>query len=299
MKTMLKHSQYPGFPRMGGLSHIGLFVKDIGASLVFYRDFLGFEEQFQLTEPDGSLALKFMKINDRQFVELFPERSPGDDRLFQVAFIVEDAEAMRRHLSDKGFEVPEKVKTGRIGNLNFSIKDPDGHVLEFVQYTPAGWTLQDAGKHLPQRRMSARLKHIGFCVQSLEKSLPFYRDVLGCTEIWRGSSDGQRLSWVNMKLPDSDDYLELMMYYEPLSLERKGSVNHMSLEVDDVPLAVDELGKRSAEGFYDKPITRKVGINRKRQCNLFDPDLTRAELMEPWTIDGMSPPWFEPAEARP
>jgi lactoylglutathione lyase len=297
MKTSLKTLHEQTRPRIVGLSHIGLFVHDIDKALGFYRDFLGFEEQFQLTEPNGALALKFMKINDCQFIELFPERSPTDDRLYQTAFIVEDAEALRLHLKKHGVAVPDSPKLGRIGNYGFSIKDPDGHVLEFVQYMSDGWTLKDTGKHLSSNRMSARLKHIGITVRNLEPALAFYRDVLGCTETWRGSPDGKKLHWVNMKLPDSDDYLELMLYDEELSPERKGILNHMSLEVDDV-LASAEFLTEKAAGLYDRPITNKVGINRKRQCNLFDPDLTRAELMEAWTIDGMSPAWFEPAAEK-
>jgi lactoylglutathione lyase len=34
----------------------------------------------------------------------------------------------------------------------------------------------------------------------------------------------------------------------------------------------------------------RTGINRKRQLNLFDPDGTRSELMEPATIDGTPTP---------
>jgi len=30
----------------------------------------------------------------------------------------------------------------------------------------------------------------------------------------------------------------------------------------------------------------RTGTNRKRQMNLFDPDGTRTELMEPRTVDG-------------
>ncbi len=281
-------------PRITGLSHIGLFAHDVQKSLRFYEDFLGYEEQYELTDPDGRLSLKFIKVNDRQFVEIFPERNTEDDRLYQVAFVVEDIEALRLHLQKHGISVPEKVPKGRIGNLNFSIKDPDGHTLEFVQYTSDGWTLQDTGKHLGKRRISARIKHIGFTVRNLSRSLAFYRDVLGCTETWRGSPDGKRLAWVNMKLPDSDEYLELMLYEEPLAPERKGTLNHMSLEVDDVPGAVEIVKERAEAGLYDREIAHKVGINRKRQCNLFDPDGTRAELMEAGTIDGMSPAWFEP-----
>jgi lactoylglutathione lyase len=40
----------------------------------------------------------------------------------------------------------------------------------------------------------------------------------------------------------------------------------------------------------------KVGVNRKRQANLFDPDGTRIELMEPTTIDGKPAP---PSTAPP
>jgi catechol 2,3-dioxygenase-like lactoylglutathione lyase family enzyme len=290
MKTMQKIT----VPKIAGLSHIGLFVSDLPKALTFYHDFLGYEEQFQLTNPDGKVALKFMKINDRQFVELFPERNPEDERLYQVAFIVENIEAMRLHLKEHGVAVPEKYNKGRIGNLSFSAKDPDGHILEFVQYTPEGWTLQDTGKHLPESRISARLKHIGFTVRSLETSLAFYRDILGCSETWRGSSDGQTLSWVNMKLPESDEYLELMLYSEEPSRERKGIMNHMSLEVESVPESVEILKERAAGGIYERPLEHKVGRNKKRQINLIDPDGTRTELMEPVQVDGMSPEWFEP-----
>ena len=298
VKTQLKVSPQLTRPRIVGVSHIGLFVHDMEKSLAFYRDLLGFEEQYELTKPDGGLAMKFIKVNDRQCVELFPERSPTEDRLYQVALIVEDIEAVRSHLATAGITVPEKAPKGRIGNLNFSIKDPDGHIVEFVQYTSDGWTLGDSGKHLGPARISARIKHLGFTVRDLDASLAFYRNILGCTETWRGSPDGERLAWVNVKLPDSDEYLELMLLNEEPNWERKGVLNHMSLEVDDVPDAVEVVAARAHDGLYDRPLTHKVGINRKRQCNLIDPDGTRAELMEPNTIDGMSPAWFQPPAAK-
>ena len=41
---------------------------------------------------------------------------------------------------------------------------------------------------------------------------------------------------------------------------------------------------------YTRPVEIRTGINRKRQVNLFDPDGTRVELMEPNTIDGKPTP---------
>ena len=60
--------------------------------------------------------------------------------------------------------------------------------------------------------------------------------------------------------------------------------------IPDAQKAVDELRKRAARGVYAKEIAIQVGVNRKRQVNLFDPDGTRIELMEPVTIDGKPAP---------
>src|SRR5580692_10167128 len=65
-------AQTPPRPRITGVSHIALYVHDIEKSRAFYKDFLGFGEPFKLDKPDGSLSLTFIKINDRQYVELFP-----------------------------------------------------------------------------------------------------------------------------------------------------------------------------------------------------------------------------------
>lgn len=296
MKTAMETTQPKFRPRIVGLSHAGLKVADMNPAIRFYSDFLGLEEQYQLVDEQGELIMKFLKLNDRQCIELFPEGSPEQDRLFQVAFIVEDAEAMREYLQGKGIPVPGSAKKGRIGNIGFSIPDPDGHIIEFVQYLADGWTSRDMGKHLGKDRVSIRLKHIGFTVRSLHRSLEFYQDILGCMETWRGSDNGETLSWVNMKLPDSDEYLELMLHDGNLTNERIGILNHICLEVDSVPLSIDWLQGKAVDGLYQRPLSHKIGRNRRRLANLFDPDSTRVELMEALTVDGLTPP---PSTALP
>ena len=32
--------------------------------------------------------------------------------------------------------MPDRVSKSRIGNLNFNVVDPDGHIVEIVQYQP-------------------------------------------------------------------------------------------------------------------------------------------------------------------
>ena len=69
------------------------------------------------------------------------------------------------------------------------------------------------------------------------------------------------------------------------------------------PLTDTELDIAYRKGATDQEIEAKVGVNRKRQVNLYDPDGTRVELMETNTIDGKpAPPSTAPppvAEPRP
>ena len=64
--------------------------------------------------------------------------------------------------------------------------------------------------------------------------------------------------------------------------------------VPDAEKALVELQKRAAAGLYKAPEGKKmaiqIGVNRKRQINLYDPDGTRIELMEPNTVDGKPAP---------
>jgi lactoylglutathione lyase len=88
------------------------------------------------TTRTKSLALTFIKVNDRQYIELFPGLKPGADRLNHISIQTDDAEAMRVYLASRSVAVPAKTPKGRIKNSNFNVKDPDGHTVEIVQYEP-------------------------------------------------------------------------------------------------------------------------------------------------------------------
>jgi catechol 2,3-dioxygenase-like lactoylglutathione lyase family enzyme len=282
-------------PRILGVAHMALFVSDLGRARQFYRDFLGFGEVFTLPKPDGSDRIAFIKINDQQYLELFAEPPREDGRVYHVSFYTDDAEGLRQALGARGVKVPAKVGTGKIGNTQFGVTDPDGHGVELVQYQPTGWTIRDQGKALPDTRISARIAHLGVLVGRLGPSLDFYGR-LGFRETWRGGPSPKQLSWVNVRVPDGDDYLELMLYDQLPPPDQRGGKNHVCLMVPDVAAAVARLEARPARKDYPRTIEVKVGVNRKRQANLFDPDGTRIELMEPVTIDGQPAP---PSTAPP
>jgi catechol 2,3-dioxygenase-like lactoylglutathione lyase family enzyme len=286
----------PQRPNVTGVAHIALFVHDMDKARAYYKDFLGYGEPFDLKNADGSLAMTFIKINDRQYLELSPEREAGADRLNHIGVETNDVEAMRTYLKARGIAVPDKVTRSRVGNLSVTVKDPDGHGVEFVQYMPDGWMVRDTGKFLPAEAISTDMRHVGILVGSLDASLAFYRDVLGFREIWRGSRDEKELSWVNLQVPDGRDYIEFMLYGELPAPAKRGSQHHLCLFVPDIAKALAQLQPRATRVGYAAAMEPRTGINRRRQLNLFDPDGTRTELMEPTTVDGAPAP---PSPAPP
>ena len=280
----------PARPKITGIAHIALYAKDLDASRAFYRDFLGFAEPYSLRNPDGSPAMSFFKVNERQYIELFPERAPGTDRLNHIAIETDDAEGMRRYLAARGVKVPAKVDRGRIGNSSFTFVDPEGHAVEVVQYEPDGRTVRNRGVHLPEARISGRILHVGIIVTNYEAVLRFYTGVLGFTETWRGGRDPKVLSWVNLRVPDGEDYIELMLHAVAPAPTARGSAHHLALEVPDIARSVEALESRAAATGYARAVEIRTGVNRRRQANFFDPDGTRTELMEPRTVDGIPAP---------
>jgi lactoylglutathione lyase len=142
------------------------------------------------------------------------------------------------------------------------------------------------GQFLPPTRISDHMRHVGFVVTKLDEEMDFYTNLLGFREIWRGSSNGTVLSWINLKVPDGDDYIELMLYKDAPPPGRSGSANHLCLLVDNVAQSANKLKARDIQLKAES----KVGVNRKRQLNLFDADGSRTELMELQTIDGKPAP---------
>ena len=280
----------PQRPRITGVAHIAIFTSDIVKAREFYGALLGYQEPFLLNNPAGKLDLTFVKINERQYIEIFPEKEAGTDRLNHISLEIDDAEGMRAYLASRGVAVPPKANRVRIGNLAFNVKDPGGHTVEFVQYTADGWTTREKGKFLGESRISDRMAHLGILVGKLDDAVKFYGDILGFKETWRGTRDPKQLSWVNMKVPDGDDYIEFMLYKDLPGPTQRGTQHHLCLFVPDIEKSLAALNARPARQSYTRPLEIRTGVNRKRQLNLFDHDGTRVELMEPHTIDGKPAP---------
>ena len=276
-------------PRIVGVPHVALHVHDIEASRHFYKDLLGFSEPFSIMQ-DGKLWMTFIKINDRQYVELSPENSKTDPRFMHLSVETDNADGLRKYLLSKGVKAPAgPLQHGRIGNLGYMVNDPDGNHIDVTQYEPDGSTMKNVGKDMSEERISRRLLHVGFYVTKPETAT-FYKETLGFREFWRGTADGKAASYANLMVPEGTEYVEFMLGPMP-PVEQRGTGYHLALEVPDMDAAIAKLNAKPARKDYTRPIEVKTGRNHKRQANLYDPDGTRVELMEDHTVVGLpSPP---------
>ena len=269
----------PKRPPIVGVSHIGLRTDDLDQARKFYSGVLGFTEAFSLDDPPGKLLLVYFKVNDHQFIEVFPElKDPQEDRLSHIAFETTDAEALRAYLASRGVAVPEKLPAMLDGNRGFEVKDPDGHTVEFVQLMPGSLHSRDFGKDLSDKRISQHIIHVGVTVRDRAAADKFYKDILGFQETWHGGMKDTETDWVDMRVPDGTDWLEYMMNVgEHPSPRLMGIVHHLALGVPSVNDGYKEVMQRDPK-ITEKP---QIGRDGKWQLNLYDPNLTRVELMEP------------------
>jgi len=278
-----------GRPSILGISHVALRVSNVAASLSFYEDFLGYRALSGTAGTARPLEHTLIAVNERQYIELSPGLAADEDRLDHIAFETDDVDAARRHLASRGVGVPEHATSNPAGNRSFAVTDPEGHAIEFVVQPRDAWPRVEVAR--PGRSaISRRILHAGILVGDLSAATRFYGDILGFGEIWRGSRSGTELSWTNMKVPDGGDYVEFMLYAERPAPTARGSQHHICLEVPDAEDARARLLARPHRASYARPLEVRVGTNRRRQLNLFDPDGTRVELMEPHTVDGQPVP---------
>lgn len=267
----------PRRPPIVGVAHIGLETNDMAAARQFYGKGLGYLEPFSLDKATGELMLTYFKVNDHQYVEVFPDlKSEAQDRLSHIAFETTDIRRLREYLASRGVKVPDAVRKGLDGNLSMMLKDPDGHDVEFVEYIPGSLHSRNFGKFLPNTRVSGRMIHVGVTVEDRAAADRFYKDILGFKITWYGGMSSDRTDWVDMRTPEGSDWLEYMLNVHNASPRQLGVVHHFALGVQSIQAAYKTVSERGLK----PPEAPKIGRDGKWQLNLYDPNYTRTELME-------------------
>jgi catechol 2,3-dioxygenase-like lactoylglutathione lyase family enzyme len=268
----------PARPVIAGVAHATIQVSDLVKARKFYGDLLGYTE---VPSVDRAHVAVFA-VNDRQRLIVRDGLPPDrDERFINLAFEVGDAEAMRAWLVARGMQAGQPAPDVMAGGRRIDVADPDAHALQFVERdrpTRARPAAVDA-------RLSKRILHAGLTVKDSAAADRFYKDTLGFSETWRGGRPEGVINWINMRVPDGTDYLEYMLYpTTPPTRRQLGSAHHVALLVTDIQQALETVRSRTAADDPNHRANPNIGTNNRWQLNLFDPDGTRVELMEPWTV---------------
>jgi catechol 2,3-dioxygenase-like lactoylglutathione lyase family enzyme len=255
-------------PPITGIASVRLFSADIHASTVFYGQLLGFPTGHNTCLGAGRPCFS---VNGRQRIELQQITGGAPDNLLaEIAFSTPDVSRMRDFFLAHKIEAGPLSKDAR-GSVFFSLPDPEGHPIAFVQQTSEGFFTPD------DRQISVRILHAGFIVKDLAKEKAFYQDLLGFRLYWQGGFQDNGLDWYEIQVPDGEEWIEFMLNI-PANANRqeRGVQNHFSLGVANANNAAARLRTFGAKQF-DGP---EVGRDGKNSLDIYDPDLTRVEIMD-------------------
>lgn len=142
------------------------------------------------------------------------------------------------------------------------------------------------------------LHHTGYTVSDLDRSVAFYRDVLGCEVIATQEKHGGYLAAIvgypdahvrmaHLRPPGGDHVLELFEYLAPGGVRadvepRNVGASHLCFLVDDLRAVYESLVTQGTASFVSPPVEVDTGINTGGLgVYLRDPDGITVELFQP------------------
>jgi catechol 2,3-dioxygenase-like lactoylglutathione lyase family enzyme len=240
-------------PAITGIAHIAYRVSDLDKEVKFFAQ-LGYEVAFANTSG-AKTTEAFVKIDDRQFIEIYPQTDPSQPLgWMHVCYETDAPYALDSIYAEHGLNPTKVVKAGA-GNLLFTLKDPEGRVTEFTQYMPGSRHTHDRGLHLGQDRVSGHLLGFELPVADLAAARKFYLNL--------GFDVKDAAGAIRLAVPGAPD-LRIEVHSAGA-----GSEPQTLFAVPDARKAADKL--------------RRMGLNGKRHGKLVfvrDPDGNSFVLME-------------------
>lgn len=201
---------------------IGIVVSDLDRSVEFFTKVLAFEtvSELESTSPDlerleGVFGLRVRTARLRLGEELIdlteylaprgrpvPQDSRSNDLWFQhIAIITRDMPAayawLRKHRVEHVSSGPQRLPdwNKNAGGIKaFHFKDPDGHVLEILEFPPEKG---DPKWSKPSDRLFLGIDHTAIAVSDTEASLRLYRDILGLRVVGESENHGAEQEHLN------------------------------------------------------------------------------------------------------
>jgi catechol 2,3-dioxygenase-like lactoylglutathione lyase family enzyme len=165
---------------LAGIAHVAIRVSDLTRSRYFYQK-LGFEQAFTLSK-DGKISEAFFKVNDQQFIELYPQQDPSQPIGFMHLCFESTDLAQLHHAYLARSLTPNPVQHAGAGNLLFTMVGPEQQNIEYTQYMPGSLHSKDQGQHPGADRISKQIWGVGLRMEDPVAARTFYEQNLGFHE---------------------------------------------------------------------------------------------------------------------
>jgi catechol 2,3-dioxygenase-like lactoylglutathione lyase family enzyme len=241
---------------LNGIAHVAIRVQDLPATQAFYEK-LGFEHAFELKNKQNVVYETFIKLNDRQFLELYsPTDKDPQPGFLHLCFEGADLNALHDDYVARGL-TPIAVRKAGAGNLLFTLPGPMQPIgpsgqplpqnIEYTQYMPNSLHTNDIGQHLGASRIADRMTSVGLAMVDPAAARTFYLDQLHFLPIRNSTSF--------LALPgDSGQTVEIL----PATL---GAKAHLTLQTADL--------KQASKYIKQQGLTAKTSPHT---LTLTDPD---------------------------
>jgi catechol 2,3-dioxygenase-like lactoylglutathione lyase family enzyme len=122
------------------LDHVTIVIKDLAATRRFYVDLLGMQE---VARPSFSFVGQWFQAGATQIHTILEAEGTGragtavetNSRGHHFAFLVDDAEAAHRKLTELGVPITSPPRHRPDGAVQVFVQDPDGHLVELCSFS--------------------------------------------------------------------------------------------------------------------------------------------------------------------
>jgi len=123
-------------------NHVGIKSSDVGRSLRFYCDLLGFEKQEEIEILGKSFVFVGNASTSIEIEAGNPGEQPSNPRfqtgMNHLSFTVDDVVALVERLKSAGVPIVLEPLSTRPDRVTAFVEDPDGVFVQLIQLRPAG-----------------------------------------------------------------------------------------------------------------------------------------------------------------
>jgi catechol 2,3-dioxygenase-like lactoylglutathione lyase family enzyme len=219
---------------LAGIAHVAIRVSDLTRSRFFYQK-LGFEQAFTLSK-DGKISEAFFKVNDHQFIELYPQQDPSQSIGFMhLCFESTDLAGLNHAYLARSL-TPTPVKQAGAGNLLFTMVGPEQQNIEYTQYMPGSLHSKDQGQHLGADRISKEIWGVSLRMEDPVATRTFYEQQMGFHE----SRNALEPGLIPLLLPGTSGQVVAITQGADEVLFAVPSVRHAASQLSDASIAFEK-----------------------------------------------------------